>query len=67
MKKEKKTAIAIIELFEELLNKKDITIPSDDREEDKNEARLYGSEYYKLEDDIIKLLKGVDKRWTKKK
>lgn len=54
--KSKETAIAILDLFEELLAEHDITIPSNDREGNKNEARLYGGEYYNLEENIIALL-----------
>ena len=46
----------IIECFEELLDEKDISIPSEDREGDYEEARIYGSEYYELEERILYLL-----------
>ncbi len=58
MDKERKLAIAILEKFEELLEENNITIPSKDREGEPDEARLYGSEYYTLEDDIVEILKG---------
>ena len=51
-------AAKIVELFEDLLDKHDITIPSpedDDKEEDNN-ARLYGSVYYQLLDTIEEIL-----------
>lgn len=58
--KEKNMAIAIIDEFEELLEDKNITIPSDDREGDPCEARIYGCEYGNLEDSIVAILKGSE-------
>ena len=49
-------AIRILDEFEELLDRKDITVPSDDREGGADEARLYGSEYSGLEEDITAIL-----------
>ena len=49
-------AIQIIEKFENLLSKKDIKIPSKDRENKENEACIYGTEYYELEDAIVEIL-----------
>jgi hypothetical protein len=46
----------IIECFEELLDEKEIDIPSEDRDGDDGEARIYGSEYYELEEKILFLL-----------
>lgn len=40
----------MLDLVEHLLDEKDITIPSDDREGDEDEARLYGMEYAGLLD-----------------
>jgi hypothetical protein len=51
---------AIIECFEELLDEKDISIPSEDRYGDDDEARIYGSEYYELEEKILFLLDKFD-------
>lgn len=56
MEKERELAISIIDEFEELLDKKNLTIQSDDREGRDEEARIYGSEYYQLEDSITQLL-----------
>lgn len=53
---ERATAIKILEEFENLLEEKNVTIPSKDREGNKEEARLYGSEYYAMEDKIVKIL-----------
>lgn len=50
------TSAGICELFEDLLDKFDITIPSDDREGNEEEARLCGDEYINLEDAITGLL-----------
>ena len=58
MERERKIAIEIHDEFEELLAAKGIMIPSDDREPDnENEACLYGTEYYTLEDEITDILK----------
>lgn len=51
-------AIRILELFEDVLEAKDITIPDEDRTGDETEARLYGMTYANLEDRIVALLKG---------
>lgn len=61
MEKERRTAIAILEEFDELLSIKGITVPSADREGDKEEASLYGQEYYDLEDRIVEILKKANK------
>ena len=47
---------AMLDLFENLLDEKEIDIPSDDREGDESEARLYGSEYYDMESKVNNLL-----------
>lgn len=49
-------AIAIIEKFEELLNKHSIKLPNEERQGDKNEASIYGKDYFDLEDEITELL-----------
>ena len=54
-------AIQILDEFEELLAAKGIKIPSDDREGRKEEARLYGEEYWRLEDNIVQILM---ERWN---
>lgn len=60
--KKNKLAIEIVELFEELLDKKGIEIPCDDEDEQKdryegnNAANLYGMEYFNLVSDIQNLL-----------
>lgn len=57
-------AYAILDCFEKLLDDKDIDIPSDDREGNDGEARLYGAEYYELETMIIELLEKYKKEVT---
>ena len=54
--KAKRIAIEILDEFEELLAGKGLMIPSEDREGRPEEACLYGSEYYLLEDTIADLL-----------
>lgn len=57
MDRERELAIQILDLFEDLLEEHDITIPDEDREGNPEESRLYGSAYYSLEDAITNLLK----------
>ena len=52
----KEYTYSILDLFENLLDEKDINIPSDDREGDESEARIYGSEYYDMENKVNTLL-----------
>lgn len=56
MNKVKELSINIISIFEELLEKNNITIPDDNRIGDEDEARIYGETYYELEDKILDLL-----------
>ena len=58
MSKNREMAANIIDEFEDLLDDKGITIPSSDREGNEDEARIYGPEYYELEDEITELLGG---------
>lgn len=53
---EKELASNIIDEFEELLDEKNISIPSRDRKGESNEARIYGEEYYALEDRITGMI-----------
>lgn len=46
----------ICEIFEGILKRYDINIPSEDREGDESEARLYGSEYSETIDGITNIL-----------
>ena len=55
-KKNRLIAIKIIDEFEEMLCRNNIKIPSEEREGNKDEACIYGTEYYKLEDSIIDIL-----------
>lgn len=53
----RKAAIRILNEFEEIFNELGITIPDQMREEDEGEARLYGLNYYHMEDAIYGILK----------
>jgi len=54
--KARRVAIEILDEFEELLDRKGITIPSEDREGREEEACIYGTEYYELEDTVMDIL-----------
>lgn len=49
-------AIKIISEFENLLAKYQIKLPCNDRENVENEAYIFGTDYYELEDNIIGIL-----------
>ena len=49
-------SVDICELFEDLLEENDITIPDDEREGEPDEARLYGTTYSDLEYDVLNIL-----------
>ena len=49
-------AIKILGLFEELLAENNIQIPSEDREGLPDEACIFGTEYYLLEDEITGII-----------
>ena len=49
-------SVDICELFEDLLEENDITIPDDEREGEPDEARLYGKTYSCLEYDVLNIL-----------
>lgn len=51
------TADDIIDIFEELLNRLDITIPDKWREGEEDEARIFGDTYYELESKIVEKLR----------
>lgn len=53
------TAAAICELFEELLDEHDITIPDGDRTGAEGEARLYGCTYFNLELAVTDILRSL--------
>lgn len=55
-------AIGICDVFEDLLDEHDITIPDDDRTGDENEARIYGATYYDTEDAIVDILERLVKK-----
>ena len=51
------TAADIIDIFEELLDRLDITIPDQWREGEEDEARIFGDTYYELENKIVERLR----------
>ena len=51
------TADDIIDIFEELLNRLDITLPDKWREGEEDEARIFGDTYYELENKIVERLR----------
>ena len=55
LKINKEKAIEIIDKFEELLVVNDIKIPNTDRKGNEDEACIYGSDYYNLEESIIEI------------
>ena len=50
-------AASVCDLFEELLDKHDITIPDDDRTGADGECRLYGLTYFNLEAEVTEALR----------
>ena len=52
----------ICDAFEDLLERHDITIPSEDRTGDESEARIYGESYYDLEKEITWTLYNLCRR-----
>ena len=54
--KARRIAIRILDELEELLDEKNVTIPSNDREGREEEARLYVAEDYALEDAVTGIL-----------
>lgn len=51
------TAADIIDIFEELLDELDITLPDKWRADEEDEARIFGDTYYELENKIVERLK----------
>ena len=51
------TADDIIDIFEEILDRLDITLPDKWREGEEDEARIFGDTYYELENKIVERLK----------
>ena len=50
----------IIDIFEELLDRLDITLPDKWREGEEDEARIFGDTYYELENKIVERLRKED-------
>jgi len=67
MEKERELAIRILDEFEEMLEKYNIDIPEEDREGNEGEARIYGRNWYFLEDAITELIKTEITKWKKNK
>ena len=55
--KHRGVAIRILDIFEEMLERKGIIIPDEDRTGDESEACLYGMTYADLENTIEELLR----------
>ena len=51
------TADDIIDIFEEILDRFDITLPDKWREGEEDEARIFGDTYYELESKIVEKLR----------
>ena len=51
------TADDIIDIFEELLDELNITLPDKWRADEEDEARIFGDTYYELENKIVERLK----------
>lgn len=51
------TADDVIDIFEELLDRLDITLPDKWREGEEDEARIFGDTYYELENKIVERLR----------
>lgn len=56
MGKTRGIAILILNAFEDVLAEHDIKIPDVEREGEEDEACIYGSTYYELEDKITEIL-----------
>ena len=54
------TADDIIDIFEEMLDRFDITLPDKWREGEEDEARIFGDTYYELESKIVERLRKED-------
>lgn len=52
MPKERSIAIDLIDILEDKLSEKDIYISDEDRENQEDEACIFGTKYYSLEDEI---------------
>lgn len=59
---EKEFAEEILEIFEERLDKLNISLPDKNRENKNTESRIYGSNYYDLRDEIEDLIYRNKKR-----
>lgn len=55
-KEARNLAIYLLNEVEELLDEHNIEVPDADREGNKEEASLYGTTYYNLEDTFVRLI-----------
>lgn len=55
-KTDEEFAAEILEIFEEKLEELNITLPDKDRQGNKDEARIFGSNYYDLESNIAEFI-----------
>ena len=58
--KHRGVAIRILDIFEEMLESKGISIPDEDRTGEESEACLYGMTYAELENTIEELLRAYN-------
>ena len=56
MKQNREMTIKILDKFEEILAENNIKIPDKGREGNEDEACIYGTTYYDLEDSILEIL-----------
>ena len=56
MEESRKIANKIIDKFEDLLEEHEIKIPNEERDNNEDEASIYGKDYYNLEDEITEIL-----------
>ena len=61
-KTEQEFAAEILEIFEEKLEELNVTLPNSNREGKEDEARIFGSDYYDLEDKVAELLRNNKKQ-----
>lgn len=62
MEENRKIANKIIDMFEELLKEHEIKIPNEERCGNEDEACIYGTDYYNLEDKIAEILDNYIRR-----
>lgn len=53
----KQLAVKIIDVFEEFLSEKGISVENGEKSGEESEAIIFGSDYYRLEDRLLELIK----------